>query len=77
MTVLARGGSHFLRSFLGARAFMMLPLLSVEEAAEGEEYVEPAGVVAALRRRSCCCCGEEEEESMLLLVLWLRLMQLS
>ncbi len=56
---------------------MMLPLLSVEEAAEGEEYVEPAGVVAALRRRSCCCCGEEEEESMLLLVLWLRLMQLS
>ncbi len=38
---------------MGARALTVLPLLSVEEA-EGEEYAEPAGVVAALRRIRCC-----------------------
>jgi hypothetical protein len=41
---------------LGARSLTMLPLLSVEDA-EGVEYAEPAGVVAALRR-ICCCEGE-------------------
>jgi hypothetical protein len=44
-----------------ARALTMALLLLSVEAAEGEEYAEPAGVVAALRRRrSCCCCCEEE-----------------
>ncbi len=61
-----------LENLLGREGFDDAAVAKCREAAEeGEEFVDPAGVVAALR--SCCCEGE----SMLWLWLWLRLMQSS
>ncbi len=51
---------------------LLLLLLSVEAVAEGEEYAEPAGVMAALRICCCCCCCGGESMLLLLWWLWLR-----